>query len=169
MTIRSDKSNVISELCIMVAVLAMVILFIILGAFFSAAVTLISCSIIVISHHITISRVITMDISGCKIKIWKYERIYTWDEITIKRLEPPHLGLRMEYHDGGAFFSVLPVKKPKILDPTLYCMFFHPWSCVYVYFVNDIASQTISGRPGIYEVEKKSFLQQLALWGITLD
>jgi hypothetical protein len=51
------------------------------------------------------------------------------------------------------------------LDPILFCAIIRPFSTFFVYFKNGDKMST----PGIYEVDKHIFLEQLDLWGIRLD
>lgn len=169
MIIRTKINNFILLLVSYILCLAMAILFGMIGGIFPALVLFWSISILYISYLITIGRIITMTDFGCKIKFWKYTREYAWDAITLKRQEPPHLGLRLPYHHGGVFFSIRPSRKPAWLDPTLYCMFCHPVSCFYVYFSPNGVKQDQSTTPGIYEVGKNEFLCQLKTWGIEIE
>lgn len=169
MVIKSDKSNFIEAGFMLVLVLLAVGLIYSVGGAIPAIVLFILCLIVLALNCITIGKTIIFHQLGCKVKFWKYEREYTWEELSIKRIEPPHLGLRMPYHSGGAFFSKSPVRKPKILDPTLYCSIFHPFSCIYVYFVREDRGGKQKGTPGVYEVNKEAFLFQLKAWGVDLD
>ena len=129
---------------------------------------LVCSSAIIVLYYIAMGRTITMDERGCKIVLGRYSKEYAWDEICIKRLEPDHLGLQIPYHLGCAFFSIKRVNKPDWLDPSLYCMFRHPLSCFFVYFVKGDPNRTGADTPGIYEAEKRAFVEQLKQWGIEL-
>ena len=169
MVISSDKSNIVRLIGLWVIVVLASLLFAqVIGIV--PALSLLVCSTVVIAlYYVVISRVIIMSENSCKISLWSYSKEYTWDEISIKRIESSHLGLRNPYHLGGAFFSVRRTKKPVWLDPALYCTFFHPVSCFFVYFVSRDACKNAAKLPGIYEVDKQIFIKQLQLWGISLD
>lgn len=168
MVVRSNKSNAFYVLGILLLVILASALFISIGAIIPAFVIVVGTICLLALYCITIGRTFIMDASGCEIIFWKYTRNYAWSNISLKRLEPAHLGLRQEYHNGGVFFSPFPVRKPEWLDPTLYCMFSHPFSCFYVYFVPPDANPQTSGTPGIYEVDRIIFLRQLEEWGVKL-
>lgn len=132
-----------------------------------AALVLLACSSVIIAlHYVAIGRTIIMDERGCRIILGGYSKEYTWHEISIKRLEPPCLGLRNPYHLGSAFFSITQVNKPTWLDPSLYCTFCHPLSCFFVYFIKHDTNHTAGTTPGIYEMDKCSLMEQLQQWGV---
>lgn len=165
MLISSDKSNSILLLFALILNLFVVIFFYLLGGLIPSIILFICGTTLLVSNYIAINRTVIMNEFGYKVTLGKYTREYTWADLSIKRIEPPHIGLRLSYHSGGAFFSIFPVRKPKWIDPALYCTLFHPFSCFFVYFKNKDSNQT----PGIYEVDKNSFLDQLEFWGIYLD
>lgn len=168
MTIKTDNSNLLLVIILYILCLSMVILMLIIGGLIPAIFLFITTTIILTSYFVSICRIITMTDSGCRVVFWKFAKEYTWDAIFVKRLEPPHLGLRLAYHDGGAFFSIRPTRKPVWLDPTLYCTFRHPYSCFYVYFSPNSNKKKQDKTPGIYEVDKDLFLRQLEAWGVKL-
>ena len=168
MVINSNKS------CAIYLVVLSVIVFLVSCLFAKtigivAALTLLVCaSIIIALYHVAIGRTIIMSERGCRIVFGRYTKEYAWNEICIKRLESPCLGLRNPYHQGSAFFSIKHVRKPALLDPLLYCTFCHPFSCFFVYFVEKDASKNAAHTPGIYEVDKHSFIKQLQQWDVDL-
>ena len=127
------------------------------------------CFTIVASYMTVIGKTLEFSSRGCNVKVWGREKFYSWADLTIKRVEGPHLGLRTPYHRGGIFFSPCLVKKPAIMDPTLYCMLFHPFSCFYVYFVHNKSVGQEKGTMGIYEVNQDTYLELLRQWGVRLD
>lgn len=169
MILKSSKSNAALILVLAsIALLSCFFLFYIGGTL--PALFLTMCSLIIlISYSITIGRTILIDASGYTVTLGKYRRKYLWNGLAIRRLEPPHLGLRLPYHNGGVFFSPKKVKKPKIMDPTLYCMLFHPLSCFYAYFVTPAVNVSTGAEPGIYEVDKEQFMSLMDRWGIEID
>lgn len=163
MIIQSDKGNVVLALFCWLLCILSAVLILRLGVILPAVLLFCVTTGLLASYSITIGRTIIMDAAGCTIALGSYARKYTWEDISVRRAEPSHLGLRLQYHKGGAFFSVSASQKPLWLDPTLYCTFFHPFSCFYVYFTDDAQA-----TPGIYAVDRNVFINQLDTWGIKL-
>lgn len=165
MVIQSSKNCTVYLIALSVIVLLAGVLFAYAFGIAAALILLICAAIIIALYYVAIGRTIIMDERGCKIVLGKYSKEYDWDEIRIKRLEPPCLGLRNSYHLGSAFFSIKQVRKPAWLDPLLYCTFCHPLSCFFVHFLENGAS---ANTVGIYEAHKHSFVKQLQQWGVDL-
>lgn len=105
--------------------------------------------------------------TGCTIRFREEEKYIPWDDIAVKRIEPQHFGGNREYTKGCVFFSLCPTKKNPRTDPASYALF-HPNTCFWVYFKSD-SQGTSPNTPGIYEVDKDSFLGQLKEWGVELE
>ena len=169
MVISSQKNFILNIIGLGILTVLTSILFLSMGAFFLALFILLSGTLLLTSYGIVLGRTITFSSAGCSIKIGNIKRFIAWENMCIMRLEPPHLGLRCPYHNGGAFFSFRKVHKPRICDPCLYCVLFHPFSCFWVYFVPEMKSSNEGTLTGVYEVNKESFLSQLSVWGIELQ
>lgn len=127
-----------------------------------------ACSIrLLYSFYTAHGRTLIFSETGCTVRFRTDEVHLLWDDIVVKRVEPQHWGGNREYTKGCVFFSLRPTKKSPRTDPASYALF-HPNTCFWVYFKSDnhgIASNT----PGIYEVDKDTFLNQLAEWGVELE
>ena len=119
-----------------------------------------------VSYSIVVGRTVTMDQSGFTISLLKYQRFYKWEDLVIRRMEGPHMGLRNSNINGGVFFSLKKVRKPEMMDPALYCSLFHPVSCFFVFFSSLGNNDKCQG---IYPVNKDRFVEQLKEWGVKLD
>lgn len=169
MVIKTDKSWLYLIFVEFLLSLSISILFLALGGLIPAGILFVFTLVLSASGFVTIGRTIVMTETGCTLTFWKYTKEYQWNILQVKRLEPPHLGLRASYHNGGAFFSVYPMKKPKLLDPTLYCLLRHPFTCFYVYFLPDSTKNEPYTTHGIYEVNRTEFLHLLKTWGVSLE
>ena len=131
-------------------------------------------SIVLIWHYVIVGRTLIFDEFGCTIKFYRYQRIYAWQDIEIKRKEQDYWG-NLYKHSKGVFFSIYPVNKPKWLDPTVYCMFFHPFTCFYVhptepeYFNELLKYKSARAEVGIYLVEEKEFYSKMKEWGVEIE
>ena len=166
--IKSDNKSIVTTVIAAVLSLVTTMLFWQLFGVIVAMVVLGVLSVILVLNCITLGRTITMGAAGCKIEIAGVSRIYAWEEVLVKRIEGAHLGFRFGYTHGGVFFSVVPTSKPRWLDPMLYCLLRHPFSCFFVYFVTPSEKVDKGATNGIYEVEKEPFLKQLEEWGIDI-
>ena len=165
MVVKSSRDCLVSIAYLGILVLATELILLSEGGAVPSVILLVVSTLLLGSYGIAVGRSIAYDEKGCTIRVGKWERFYGWEELTVKRLEPAHLGLRSPYRYGGVFFAVCKVHKPKLCDPCLYAMLFCPVACFWVYFVPDSAQ----GTPGIYEVNRETFLGCLKAWGIPLD
>lgn len=105
---------------------------------------------------------------GCTVKLWKYEKTYKWDEITIKRWEKKY---EWSYFES-AFFSVYPVEKPINIEPFNYCVYRHPFTCFCVNFWSESYRKSYQRSPEyctLRSMSKEEFVQQLQEWGVEFE
>lgn len=169
MVVFSRKNYIVNIVGLCAIVLLVCLLFLSTGAILLALLLLICSLLLLTSYGIAVGRTIIYEEDGCTIKLGKIERKVAWEELAIKRIEPPHLGLRVQYRYGAAFFSLHKTFKPRYCDPCLFCMLFHPFSCFWVYFLQSGIKQSTESTPGIYEVNREDFLKQLNSWGVNLN
>lgn len=125
-------------------------------------------------------RELIFDEYGCTLKIYKYERTYSWHELKVKKI------IRKK-NTEWAFFSVGYVNKLPWITPFEYCAFRHPLTCFYVTLMPE--GYEIPKRPlssiiagalarGVTKnnythpdsmYDKAEFLRQLEEWGIELE
>lgn len=130
---------------------------------------------IIINDFIVSCRTIIMNEKGCTIRILKYERFYRWEDFAVKRKEGKDwftMGARyvnMYVPEKGVFFSIRPMKKPKSLDPQIYCMI-HPFACFCIYLIDDIKVHNRVKDPNLFcEIDEKEFMQNMEKWGVELE
>ena len=170
MIIKSDKENALVGVIALVLVLLVDYVFIDLGAVWVAVCMPVLAVIMFGLYTIATCRTITMDAEGCTVSLLKYQRRYLWKDLAIKRVEGPHFGLGLTYHDGGAFFSVKPVKKKRTTNPVMYCAFRHPFTCFFVFFVpHRNAADRKNVEMKIYEVDKQEFLNRMKEWNVDIE
>ena len=115
---------------------------------------------------ITSLHTMIFDEKGCTVQLFKYQRTYRWDELHIKRYES---GYCEHYYSDGVFFSVRSVKKSRKFSPLTYCALRHPFTSFFVVFVKEGLKGKESKYPIIHNVEKESFLRQLAIWNVDIE
>lgn len=170
MIFQPKQENKVLLVVLLSVIVGVDLLFVLLGLdFVLISIFTIISGFIVVRYFVTTFRTICMNEQGCTISLWNYRRTYLWEELSMKRLEGEHLGLRIPYHSGGVFFSVHPVKKPRILDPCEYCMFMHPLTCFYVYFSPNVRLRQGYDQIDPYVAERKAFLHLLETWGVELE
>lgn len=141
------------------------VLFLAIG-FWVGSVILLCISIpLVISNDMLLSKTVTFSAEGCSIVFRKNVTFVRWEELAVKRVEPPHLGRNGGYCEGGVFFSLVPCKKDPIVDPSFYGLF-HLNTCFWVYFR---PNQSGKKHFGVYEVDKYKFLRRLREWNVDLE
>ena len=128
---------------------------------------LIISAIYSIGCAIAYGRTFTMNENGCTVSLGKYKKHYNWEEFECVRYYDYNVPkFRSLGLIGGIMFSP---KKSELLRVSLnlYC-FFHPFSCVYVTFINEKRSKSLTYRDA-YTVPKEIFETKLKEWGVDVQ
>lgn len=165
MTLKADKLMLFVNALLAAITLLCALVFLHIGGMIPATVFFILAMTRVVFGTISTARTIHVNADGCIIELWRYRKKYTWSEMAVKRIEPPHIGLRLQYHNGGVFFSLKPVKKPIIMAPSSYCALLHPLTSFYVYFTDSKSSPS----PRLYDADRKEFLSLMDQYSVILE
>jgi len=94
--------------------------------------------------------------------MWKW--YYCWQDISIYyESRKDRLGLRDQY-DGVVILALKSRhRKPEFIDPMMYCILFHPWSFIFIHFLED---SLYPDSAGIYSIDKKEFVSKMASWNL---
>ena len=117
--------------------------------------------------YILLGRTLIFDETGCTV-CFRGDQVHcTWEELAVKRVEPPHTFNTSGYLNGGMFFSLRPCKKSIYVDPQIYVSF-HINTSFWIYFKPNNPVEA-KNTLGIYEVDKQAFLSQLNAWDVQYE
>ena len=113
----------------------------------------------------TVGKVVILDPKGCTISFMGYRKHYLWSEFAVKRIEDFQNAHEYKQQSAaGAIFLKRPFRRPRWMGPGTFCMLKAPLSSFFVCFDSGHAVY-----PNPYVVDKASFLETLAQWGIPLE
>jgi len=114
------------------------------------------------------SQILIMDESGCTIKFLHFTRKYSWAELNIEMVDyTGMIGYRDPYHEGVIFYKGN--RKPRLLKPSAYSLFVHPFKFFFVNFEPDIKYNKFVCCPDLYVVSKDVFLEKMNEWGVKIS
>lgn len=117
---------------------------------------------------ISSSLTLVMDEFGCTIKFLKFTQKYSWSELNIEMIDyTGMLGYRDPYQKGVIFYKGN--RKPRILKPSVYSLFVHPFKFFFVNFDPDIKYNKSACCPDLYVVSKDAFLEKMNEWGVKIS
>ena len=136
-------------------------------SFWGFAIILLLGAIFEYRGYSLLGRTLIFDETGCAVRFRGKQVHYTWDQLAVKRVEPPHVFNSSGYCEGAMFFSLCPCNKSISVDPQIYVSL-HVNTSFWVYFkpTDPVAAKNSFG---IYEVDKKEFLSQLDAWGVEYE
>ena len=114
-----------------------------------------------------LGRTLIFDETGCTVCFRGKQIHTTWNQLAVKRVEPPHTFNSSGYCNGAMFFSLYPCNKNVSSDPQHYVSL-HVNTSFWVYFKSPDPA-VAKNSPGIYEVDKEEFLAQLDAWGVQFE
>lgn len=118
-------------------------------------------------YWVATGRRITMDKNGYTVSFLWWNKTYRWEEIAVKRIV--NLENCYEYRSpsyrAGAYFSQKPLRGPKRIKLATYCMLFHPFSFVFVYFKPQ-KEMAVKGYPMLYVVDETQFRERMREWHV---
>ena len=126
-------------------------------------------------YLIYIGRRIELTKEECIISFLWIKRRYSWEEYPIKKVERYSIYRSLwapnTPYDEGAVFSKVPVKHSKKYQPgeTRSFLTRYVFSTVWICFRNEECGKKWSYNDGLYEVDKKEFLQKMEEWGVELE
>ena len=140
----------------------------------TASIGLIILWVFEIRHFITMGKIITLTPEGCTIKLFCWEKSYTWDQMKTKQWEDYSNSLTRMYQ-GGVFLSPYREREKFIIYPDMYCLLLspHPFASVYIFFKvpggKEIRKK--SGKEDIpgYEADEQELREKFAKWGVEMD
>ena len=124
---------------------------------------------------INIGRKIELTKEGCMISFLWIKRRYSWEEYPVKKIErysdQYNSWAPVTPYEEGAVFSKVPVKRSKKYRPaeTRSYLTRYVFSTVWICFRNEECGKKWSYNDGLYEVDKKEFLQKMEEWGVELE
>ena len=131
--------------------------------------------LVAVLYLIDFGRKIELTKEGCMISFLWIKRRYSWEEYPIKKVERYsdryNSWAPLTPYDEGAVFSKVPVKRSKKYrpaEPRSY-LTWYVFSTVWVCFRNEECGKKWSYNDGLYEVDKKEFLQKMEEWGVELE
>ena len=137
------------------------------GSVLGFGILLLLGSILGYRGYVLYGRTLIFDETGCTV-CFRKDRVHcSWDQLVVKRVEPPHTFNVSGYWNGGMFFSLRPCKKAASVDPQIYVSF-HIYTSFWVYFKPSNPVEAKNSL-GIYEVDKQEFLSQLDAWGVAFE
>ena len=114
-----------------------------------------------------LGRTLIFDETGCTV-CFRGKKIHTtWEQLAVKRVEPPHTFNSSGYCNGAMFFSLYPCNKCISVDPQHYVSW-HVNTSFWVYFKSPDPT-VAKNSSGIYEVDKEEFLTKLKEWGVQFE
>ena len=131
--------------------------------------------LVAVLYLIDFGRKIELTKEGCMISFLWIKRRYSWEEYPIKKVERYSIYRSLwapnTPYDEGAVFSKVPVKHSKKYQPgeTRSFLTRYVFSTVWICFRNEECGKKWSYNDGLYEVDKKEFLQKMEEWGVELE
>lgn len=124
----------------------------------------------------SLCRTIELCPEGYWVLLWGIRRLYTWERVRVKCLEDYsgviHKRRNNRLYPEGAFFTTGKVKRPKWMEPSMFCALTHPYSSFYVAFSSGKKIGIIEKYYLVDEyfiVDKQELLTVLASYGVELD
>ena len=112
-------------------------------------------------------KTLLFDENGCTVSFGKYKKIYSWKDFEyIRYYDYSKPKFRSEGLVGGIVFSKKPINLKRMTLNSYYG--FHPFSFVYVTFINEKRSQLQTYRDA-YTAPKEEFVNKLKEWGVEVQ
>lgn len=177
MIIKPGKDTLFSIPAIIVSTIMIIIVFV--KQEFETKYIILMGSIMLyatITHWIAFGKTIILDEEGYRIKLWKIEKYYRWDEIKTKRIEGFMEGSGVRYYKPirsvlkGAVFSKNKIYKAGRGNAERYCSYIHPFSVCYFYLVPGKAKEFTRMKEEIgYVVAEEEFIELMERGNINFE
>ncbi len=124
---------------------------------------------VLIRAYIATGRTIIFSPDGIIVRFGKFSKTYTYDMVHIEIATLTNcvgLGYRLPYKEG-VIITPSTTPWPKWMMPDQYCALFHPWSVIFVYFIEVCEPpkyQTTTEH--LYEIDRDIFLSALVRWKV---
>lgn len=101
---------------------------------------------------VAVLRKLELTSDGVQLSFLMWKRSYCWKDISIYyESNKNRLHLRVQYDGAVILARKGRPRKPRFIQPILYCILFHPCSFVFVHFSEE---NRYPGFPGIYSISK---------------
>lgn len=127
-----------------------------------------------------VMRTITMNATGVQVSFWNYKKIYSWDELKIRRIEKPdYSGEQYAYkkefvEDFGeeiayVLLAVRPVKRKKREGVRAYCTWKRPFDTVWLSLLPQEICDKGEENKESFVMGYRDFMDKMQEWGIAYD
>ena len=101
---------------------------------------------------------------GVQISFLRWKRYYCWSELSVYyESGKDRLYLRAPYDGAVILAQKGHPRKPGFIQPTVYCILFHPYTFVFIHFSEE---SLYPDSPGIYSIHKQEFISKMAAWNL---
>ncbi len=113
---------------------------------------------------VAVLRKLELTSDGVHLSFLMWKRSYCWRDISIhyesckNRLHP-----RAQYDGAVILARKSRPRKPRFIQPILYCILLHPCSFVFVHFSEE---NRYPGFPSIYSIGKQEFVSKMVSWNL---
>lgn len=115
---------------------------------------------------IQINKTLIMDSEGCTVKLWKISKVYSWNELKIKRIEK--FTRKNEGWTQGVVFCKHTIFKPKSIHPENYAFLAPFLSYFFVCFIEEDDEKKTNNAQA-YSVNENEFMEKMRLWNVELE
>lgn len=173
MTIYPDKQDIAIVIFLLILSVLTALLF-----FFQFNSLILSCLILLflafaaIRYWVAFGRTISFDSNGIQISLWMFKRHLDWNQIHKIALFDTRKTNAIGYKEVAKaeieFFSFLK-PRPPTLSPATYCLYFHPWSYIFLSFAESVVQPKGVKYPVHYQVEKENIVAFLESNNIPIE
>lgn len=113
---------------------------------------------------VAVLRKLELTSDGVQISFLMWKWCYCWQDISIYYESSKNRVSPRKQYDGAVILARKNrPKKPRFIQPLMYCILLHPCSFVFVHFSEE---NRYPGFPGIYSIGKKEFISKIASWNL---
>ena len=168
MKIKTDTMGIMCVIAVFLCVTLSAVLFCIQFQDISGLLLLIITYPVCFVYWLSIGRTIEIDAFGITVTFLFYKKHYLWDDLHLKR----YVDCRKCYGFkdialSGAEFAIKPIRRPDWMKPSMYSVYFHPFSYIYVYFKPKVFVK--NQYPLFFGVDENSFKEALNQWGVNMQ
>ena len=130
---------------------------------------LLFCGFWAVRYYIAFGRTITLDTDGITVFLLCYRRQLNWDRIRVTMFNSDNcIGYKDVATTGVEFLNNFKIR-PRMLSPSTYCLFFAPWSYVFLNFTESVLSPKGTRYTNHYQVKKTDLINFIESNGIFKD